>query len=34
MTGVQFSIDPSRQADRVLIENLNIHGQEAFSRVK
>ena len=33
-SGVRFSIDPDRQADRVLIENLNIHGQGAFTRVK
>jgi CubicO group peptidase (beta-lactamase class C family) len=33
-TGVRFSIDPSRHADSVLIENLNIHGQGSFSRVK
>jgi CubicO group peptidase (beta-lactamase class C family) len=32
--GVRFSIDPGGQADRVLIENLNIHGQGAFSRVQ
>ena len=32
--GVCFSIDPTRQADRVLIENLNIHGQGTFARVK
>lgn len=34
VSGVCFSIDPTRQADRVLIENLNIHGQGTFSRVK
>jgi len=34
LAGVSFSIAPDRQADRVLIENLNIHGQGAFSRVK
>ena len=33
-SGVRFSIDTDRQADRVLIENLNIHGQGAFTRVK
>jgi hypothetical protein len=32
--GVRFSIDPTRQADHVLIENLNIHGQGTFARVK
>jgi hypothetical protein len=32
--GVRFSIDPSRRADRVLIENLNIRAQGSFSRVK
>jgi hypothetical protein len=25
---------PTRQANRVLIENLNIHGQGTFSRLK
>jgi len=34
LAGVRFSIDPGRQADRVLIENLNNHGQGTFSRVK
>jgi hypothetical protein len=34
LSGVRFSIDPGRKADRVLIENLNIHGQGTFSRVK
>ncbi len=34
LSGVCFSIDPTRQADRVLIENLNIHGQGTFARVK
>jgi hypothetical protein len=34
LSGVRFSIDTDRQADRVLIENLNIHGQGAFARVK
>ena len=33
-SGVCFSIDPTRQADRVLIENLNLHGQGTFTRVK
>jgi CubicO group peptidase (beta-lactamase class C family) len=33
-TGIRFSIGPSRQADRVLIENLNIHGQGSFLRLK
>jgi hypothetical protein len=33
-SGLRFSIDTDRQADRVLIENLNIHGQGAFARVK
>ena len=32
--GVRFSVDPSRQADRVLVENLNIHGLGSFARVK
>jgi CubicO group peptidase (beta-lactamase class C family) len=32
--GLRFSINPARQADRVLIENLNIHGQGSFTRVK
>jgi len=34
LAGVRFSIDPSGQADRVLIENLDIHGQGTFTRVK
>jgi CubicO group peptidase (beta-lactamase class C family) len=34
LAGIRFSIDPGREADRVLIENLNIHGQDTFSRVK
>ncbi len=34
LAGVRFSIDPVREAERVLIENLNIHGQGTFSRVK
>jgi hypothetical protein len=34
LAGVRFSIDPSGHADRVLIENLDIHGQGTFSRVK
>ncbi|MEX2112176.1 MAG: serine hydrolase [Pirellulales bacterium] len=33
-SGVVFSIAPDSQADQVLIENLNIHGQGTFSRVK
>jgi hypothetical protein len=33
-SGVCFSIDPTRRADRVLIENLNLHGQGTFARVK
>jgi CubicO group peptidase (beta-lactamase class C family) len=32
LSGVRFSIDPGRRADRVLIENLNIHGQGTFLR--
>lgn len=32
--GVCFSMAPGGQADRVLIENLNISGQGAFVRVK
>ncbi len=32
--GVRFSIAPDGHADRVLIENLNIHGQGAFTPVK
>lgn len=32
--GLRFSIAPGGQADQVLIENLNIHGQGTFSRVK
>ena len=34
LSGVRFSIAPDGQADRVLIENLDIHGQGAFVRVK
>jgi CubicO group peptidase (beta-lactamase class C family) len=34
LSGVRFSIAPDGRADRVLIENLNIHGQGAFSPVK
>ncbi|MBA3481836.1 MAG: serine hydrolase, partial [Pirellulales bacterium] len=34
LAGVRFSIDSGGQADRVLIENLNIHGQGTFSRSK
>ena len=33
-SGVRFSIAPDGQADQVLIENLDIHGQATFSRVK
>ncbi len=33
-SGLVFSIAPDGQADRVLIENLNVHGQGAFARVK
>ena len=32
--GLRFSIAPDGQADQVLIENLNIHGQGTFARVK
>lgn len=32
--GLRFSIAPDGQADGVLIENLNIHGQGTFTRVK
>jgi CubicO group peptidase (beta-lactamase class C family) len=32
--GLRFSIAPDGRADSVLIENLNIHGQGTFSRVK
>ncbi len=31
-SGVRFSIAPDGQADRVLIENLDVHGQGSFSR--
>ncbi|MBA3480609.1 MAG: serine hydrolase [Pirellulales bacterium] len=34
LAGVRFSIDPGGQAARVLIENLNIHGQGTFTRSK
>ena len=32
--GLRLSITPAGQADLVLIENLNIHGLETFSRAK
>jgi CubicO group peptidase (beta-lactamase class C family) len=32
LSGVRFSIDPHGQADRVLLENLNIHGKGTFTR--
>jgi hypothetical protein len=31
---VRFAVAPDGQADSVLIENLNIHGQGKFARVK
>ncbi len=34
ISGVRFSIDPAEQADRVLIESLNVHGQGSFTRAK
>jgi len=34
LSGVRFLIDASGQADRVLIENLNINGQGVFERSK
>jgi hypothetical protein len=34
LSGVRFSVAADRKADRVLIENLNIHGQGTFTRVK
>lgn len=34
LAGVQFSIDADGQADRVVIENLNIHGLGTFARGK
>ena len=34
LSGVRFSIDPGGEADRVLVENLNIHGQGSFTRVE
>jgi CubicO group peptidase (beta-lactamase class C family) len=34
LAGVRFSVAPNRQADRVLIENLDIHGLGSFARVK
>jgi CubicO group peptidase (beta-lactamase class C family) len=34
LSGVSFSIDSGRSADRVVIENLNIDGQGTFSRLK
>jgi len=34
LAGVRFSIDPGGKADRVLIENLNLHGQGTFTRSK
>ncbi len=33
-SGVRFSVAPDGLADQVVIENLNIHGQGTFSRVK
>jgi CubicO group peptidase (beta-lactamase class C family) len=33
-SGVRFAVAPDGKADRVLIENLNVHGQGTFSRVK
>jgi CubicO group peptidase (beta-lactamase class C family) len=33
-SGVCFSVAPDGQADRVLVENLDAHGQGAFSRAK
>jgi CubicO group peptidase (beta-lactamase class C family) len=33
-SGVCFSVAPDGQADRVLIENLDVHGQGTFSRMK
>ncbi len=33
-SGVVFTVAPDGKADRILIENLNIHGQGAFSRVE
>lgn len=34
LSGVRFSIDAAGQADQVLIEYLNLHGQGTFARVK
>lgn len=34
LSGVTFTIAPGGQAERVLIENLNIHGQGGFARIK
>jgi CubicO group peptidase (beta-lactamase class C family) len=34
LSGVRFSIDADGRADRVLIDNLNIHGQGLFTRSK
>jgi hypothetical protein len=31
---VRFAVAPDGKADRVLIENLNVHGQGTFSRVE
>jgi CubicO group peptidase (beta-lactamase class C family) len=33
-SGVRFLVAPDGQSDQVLIENLNIHGQGTFTRVK
>jgi radical SAM superfamily enzyme YgiQ (UPF0313 family) len=33
LSGVRFSVAPDEQADRVLIENLNVHGSGSFDRV-
>ncbi|HEY2838072.1 MAG TPA: serine hydrolase [Pirellulales bacterium] len=33
LSGVRFSVAPDGKADRVLIENLDIHGQGGFARI-
>ena len=34
LSAVRFSVAPTGQADRVLVENLNIHGLGTFTRAK
>ena len=34
LSGVRFSIDADGRAERVVVENLDVNGQGAFSRAK